>query len=68
MKEDYLTVADIARLLKVSPATAYKISHRIGCLKLGPGPRAPLRIRVEDYERWVSESRQESRPGAGDRG
>lgn len=63
MKEEYLTVAEVARRLKVSNSTAYKISRRIGCLKIGPGPTAPLRIRVEDYERWVSENRKEPREG-----
>ena len=59
MSEDYLTVSEIAERLKVSHATAYKICHQIGCLRLGSGPRAPIRVLLEDYEEWSSENWQE---------
>lgn len=56
MTDEYLTVADIAKRLKVKKPTAYRISHEIGCLRLGSGPRAPIRVRFEDYERWAREN------------
>ncbi len=56
--EEYLTVDEIAAKLKVKKPTAYRICHQIGCLRLGPGPRAPIRVPVEDYERWARENRR----------
>lgn len=63
MSEDYLTVSEIAERLKVSNATAYKICHQIGCLRLGSGPRAPIRVSAEDYNRWSKENRQKPLEG-----
>lgn len=66
MNESYLTVSEIAEKLKVSNATAYKICHKIGFLRLGSGPKAPIRVLVEDYEAWSAENRQEPAGRAAD--
>lgn len=59
MSENYPTVSGIAERLKVSNATAFKIYHRIGCLRLGSGPKAPICMLAEDYEAWSAGSRQD---------
>ena len=49
--ENYLTVKDIMRDLRISKNTAYKLIHEKGipCVKIN----GRMRIRVSDYNEWV---------------
>jgi hypothetical protein len=39
-----LTVAQVARRFQVHPSWVYANARRLGALRLGPGPKAPLRF------------------------
>jgi hypothetical protein len=39
-----LTVAQVARRFQVHPSWVYANAQRLGALRLGPGPKAPLRF------------------------
>ena len=46
----WLTAEDVARLLAVDRAYVYEHAVELGARRLGDGPRARLRFRIEDVE------------------
>jgi hypothetical protein len=63
-----LTVAQVARRFQVHPSWVYANARRLGALRLGPGPKAPLRfdprrvaLAVEDQDPR-SDQRAEHKP------
>jgi excisionase family DNA binding protein len=55
LDEKLLTVGEVALRLRQSPRTVRdKIaSGALPAIKIGAGPRAPLRIRAAELERWL---------------
>src|SRR4051794_11931755 len=66
-----LTVAQVARRFQVHPSWVYANARRLGALRLGTGPRAPLRfdprrvaLAVEDLPLPVEDSPPREASGA----
>src|SRR5881394_2119382 len=53
--DTYLTVGEAARALRVSRATLYKriATGSVRAVRLGDGPKAPLRIAEDELDRYT---------------
>ena len=61
MPEEMLTAEDVARVLSVSRATAYKLLKRIpGVVRIGTGRRACLRISAENLKNFCERGGDEA--------
>jgi excisionase family DNA binding protein len=54
-----LTVAEVARRLRQSERTVRDKIHsgQLPAVKIGTGPRAPLRVSTAELEAWIARSR-----------
>src|SRR3954467_15057198 len=55
-----LTVAQVARRFQVHPSWVYANAGRLGALRLGPGPKAPLRFDPSRVARAVEDQAEPS--------
>lgn len=53
--ETLLTIKDLCERFKVSPSVIYeKVENKeIPHIRLGTGPKAPIRFREKDIEAWI---------------
>lgn len=58
-ESELLTAAESAERLKLKPETVRVLVRRgeLGAVRLGSGPKPPLRIRSEELERWLEARR-----------
>ena len=54
-KDRLLSVEQVARRLGCSPATVRRriYSGELPAVKLGSGPKAPVRVAADELERWL---------------
>jgi excisionase family DNA binding protein len=57
VEERLLTVREVARVLRVAPATVYRAidDRRLRAIRLGSGPCARIRVHAHELERLLEE-------------
>lgn len=53
---EYLTVADVSRLLRLKPSTVYALKDQIGCHRFGPKGGA-VRFDPADIEAYLRKTK-----------
>jgi excisionase family DNA binding protein len=56
-----LTVAEVAAVLRVTPDTVYAKVEKgeLAAVRLGRGPRGPIRVSVDELKRYLTDGQEE---------